>query len=1546
MSQRAATPRRTTRNSRGLRETTPTDGRSPRESSVTSDDDLQLTSTPLRRSQRLRKSSVTSDDGNRPAPTPARRTRTSRESSVASDDDDRSAPTIRNFQRAQAVPVLTPIKEESPTPTPARFKTPAFDESLTPFAARFNTPYAGGLESTFAAAEIESPAIEQTPTQTSADGVPEPSPVHIANVEQRIAQPSPTETALAEQSATTATRSPTALVASPTTASTNPAARASPTAVVASLTAPALSTRERLNPRIVSSLAPWENDRSPAPLHKVGLGFTLQPVSPLQYYFGITDDELQDLIRKDQCDEPEVDEPDRAWIQVRRERTKARRQYKLQRRYDQLRRTFKLPEYFSEQTHSIITGEDPGQYTETYGSFKHEEGHAFGARLLQAIKDDHERRGCECPLPQVYQSRAEAEAGQGTFRFFRFQVPGSFNIWVFMRKDDWHWHCTCDNKALSDFALWVRKHKAEKRAQIDSAEQLLREEREETAKRLSRKRKAQDDEAELVEPVATRLVDGPLLRGAAAVRRKTAHLKSTRLVRSVRAAGVSLASQTVQSMGGVFSTAAIIMGTSVKHFLSKVGAQLSTVWNTKQAQTAIERRTQDENGHLVVKRLKSQHYVPVTTAKDQAAWDAAKQSAVPSPFDEYAWFEWTDDPKKYVGEWYLKRFKILGDNVYRELVSGKYHFDVSEDAIREHNRRTYYQVKAGLMKRDQEYDVELSLRLHRHAMDRNRVDDVENPTDVKHNRAGDEPAHAKGKYKLPKYHMDRIRISWEEGSAAVSQMIEGLYYDKNLIPRLKEKFGPKPPKDLSKFTSKDFAEQARKARNYMVRFLQDEPALDDGMKLAITRFIADMDAIHKLDIPYSLVEFPGKADEKVLPGSWPLDLLEDVPIEGLYIRPIHELQAPERQSPNGTGESPRGDLAPFVGDLPPAVPWVPSRSILKDPSEVPLKRHPMPGDKPKLPTGPTIRFSEELRSFRSPRHRPYRLTVPEPEDAKGKKVDEKKGPRALKEKKLTEKKGAVVRKEKNAIEKKEPDVPRETKKLWNMYLTDVFSGHVKRPRQLFNQQPPLGRPEDQTMDEAGISKMENHITGEEYLEAPPPTKYEKFLQRTREEIFEGGWNIGPTRKKPPPFFDDTVPRYFARVQESHNGGMVDKLSPSKVVQRDTKKSPYRPIRAAQLGSPPPPSPKKSIEQIMAERDLVLNDRSGDLFPDADLQIATKKLEDLNIARQVREEEQAAAERARAELARLKEEERRRREAEERRKAEEERRRREEQERRAAEQARRRQEVEAARLREEERRVEEEHRRMALGLRRPTRAIITRLNDPWASRVAGIRGSQEGQPLATTPDGTALTKRDFLEKLLPETAWLNDNIIIGAIQHIGDLVNEKAGGTKENPKCATFTSYFYPRLESAGPTGVARLMRRAGVRKDNFKNIQSILIPICSGAHWTLAVVLPQKGAVLHMDSLRGGRGHPAVTNKIMEWVKVTLGEDFVPSEWSAINIDGPMQTNGYDCGVFTITNGLCMALGLNPKESYAPSQLTTARTMLAAILLNGGFKGQFDLAGV
>lgn len=941
----------------------------------------------------------------------------------------------------------------------------------------------------------------------------------------------------------------------------------------------------------------------------------------------------------------------------------------------------------------------------------------------------------------------------------------------------------------------------------------------------------------------------------------------------------------------------------------------------------------------------------------------------------YAWFEWTDDPTRYIGEDYLKLFKKLGNSVHRDIVGGRYHWDVSEDAIREHHKHTRQQIAAGLTSRDQDYNLELSLRFFRHGMEKNKVDEVVNPTAEEDDEDDDLAPDDKGKYRLPDEHRRRIRELWEEGSASVSQIIDRVYLSKDIMSNLKKKFGPKPPKDLSAFITEDLRTKAQAARNYMVRFLQEERTLDDRMKLAVTRFVADMDTLHKLDIPYSLVEFPGKLDDnKTLPGSWPLELLEDVPLDGLYIQPIHELQAPEPEPnhDNGTADNsmasearatPAADaasgdavavdaIAPHLARMPrshaahlraatlaaasdddsedeaPSSPLllVPSRSILKVPSKKIPAKHRMPGDKP----GTRITFSRDLRSFASPQFKPQRLTRPKPVDKAGK------------DQKRVDDAGAVKK-----AKKLRSAVPKETRKLWKLYLQDIFTGRSK-PMQS-QQAIPLGNPADQTMEEAGVVWRKHLITGEMEREVAP-TKYDRFLKETRDEIFEGGWPIAPMTKNPPSPYDGSMAKTPPRTRQARDGGMADGVSAPISPRKDGQESPYRPIRAIQFGSPPAPKPVKTIEQVKMERELLLNDHSNDLFPDAELQIATKKLDDLNIARQVREEEQAAAERARIELARKVQEEKRRREAEERRKAEEERRRREEEERRAAEEQRRAREAAAARRREEERQRDTARRRdariAALGLRVPTRAIITPLSDTWESRVTGIHGSVEGRELARTPDGTPLSRRDFVERLLPATAWLNDNIIIGAIQHIGDLVNQKAGATKDNPKCATFTSYFYPRLESAGPANCGRLMRRAGVRKDNFKDIESILIPICSGNHWTLAVVLPQKRAVLHMDSLRGGRGNPAVTNKILEWVKVTLGDDFVASEWSVVNIDGPTQTNGWDCGVFTITNALCMALGLDPKESYAPRQLTAARTMLAAILLNGGFTGDFDLDGV
>ncbi|KAL1865259.1 hypothetical protein VTK73DRAFT_5420 [Phialemonium thermophilum] len=384
--------------------------------------------------------------------------------------------------------------------------------------------------------------------------------------------------------------------------------------------------------------------------------------------------------------------------------------------------------------------------------------------------------------------------------------------------------------------------------------------------------------------------------------------------------------------------------------------------------------------------------------------------------------------------------------------------------------------------------------------------------------------------------------------------------------------------------------------------------------------------------------------------------------------------------------------------------------------------------------------------------------------------------------------------------------------------------------------------------------------------------------------------------------------------------------------------------------------KMSEEERQREMDLFVRDLELDdsgnvvrrqlLVPESELIIATRGLKDLRLANQVRREMEEAAEKERERMIKIIADEKRRKLEEEKRKIAEERRRLEEEEEKKRESERQKEE-ERLRAEQEAQRIREAEERAARRrLRAPTRAIIAPVTDEWRTRVLEIADSQPGVELTKTLEGQALTRRDFEEKLLPATAWLNDNVITGSILYIGDYVNRKLGATTQHPKCATFTSYFWPRLESAGPTQCGRLMRRAGVRKDNFLNIDSVLIPICKSSHWTLAVVLPSRRVIAHMDSLRGGHGDPYVTGLLREWVKATLQELYVEDEWEVVDFDAPMQLNGWDCGVFTITNGICMALGVDPKQSYSADQLTLQRHRLAAVLLNGGFQGDFDLDGV
>ncbi|KAK3905609.1 hypothetical protein C8A05DRAFT_12577 [Staphylotrichum tortipilum] len=345
--------------------------------------------------------------------------------------------------------------------------------------------------------------------------------------------------------------------------------------------------------------------------------------------------------------------------------------------------------------------------------------------------------------------------------------------------------------------------------------------------------------------------------------------------------------------------------------------------------------------------------------------------------------------------------------------------------------------------------------------------------------------------------------------------------------------------------------------------------------------------------------------------------------------------------------------------------------------------------------------------------------------------------------------------------------------------------------------------------------------------------------------------------------------------------------------------------------------------------------------DDDLEISILKLEQIQIDRQIQDDFVDG-------VHRLKEEKRRREEEaalrEKRRLIEEERRRKEE-ERRRQEEERRKQEDERRREQAAQQAQEADEEAALTGLRRPSRPLITDLSTEWNHRVTSTARTNPTAELAKTLDGQPLTRRDFEEKLLPPTAWLNDNIIIGSILHVADYINKSKGATDQDPKCAALTSFFWPRFISQGPGACSRIFRRAGLRKGNLLNIDTILIPICDQSHWTLAVVRPGRRAVSHIDSMRAGAGDERVKTKLLELMRFLLEDEFVEADWSAVDYAGPRQTNGWDCGVFTITNAICMALGLNPKFTYTERELTLQRRRLAAMLLNGGFKGDFTLDG-
>ncbi|PFH55028.1 hypothetical protein XA68_10964 [Ophiocordyceps unilateralis] len=269
---------------------------------------------------------------------------------------------------------------------------------------------------------------------------------------------------------------------------------------------------------------------------------------------------------------------------------------------------------------------------------------------------------------------------------------------------------------------------------------------------------------------------------------------------------------------------------------------------------------------------------------------------------------------------------------------------------------------------------------------------------------------------------------------------------------------------------------------------------------------------------------------------------------------------------------------------------------------------------------------------------------------------------------------------------------------------------------------------------------------------------------------------------------------------------------------------------------------------------------------------------------------------------------------------------------------------AAERREAEQKLTEESFSVARGLRLPRRPLVFPPSKVWIDLAHSTLRATASRTLAKTSEGSDLRRHDFAT-VVPSTQWLNDEIINGSLLWMDKAINEAAGiedVRRQTRKCLTLNSFFFKDLLNKGPCGTERKLRRCGVNKNNFLDVETVLLPICDRSHWTMLVVRPGRRCVMHLDSLNS-QGSSAFTTLTLLWLKEVLQEKFVASEWTVVKEQIPVQMNGHDCGVFAITNAICLALGLSPVHSYTAADMPMQRIRIACMLLNGGFSGDFDL---
>ena len=187
-------------------------------------------------------------------------------------------------------------------------------------------------------------------------------------------------------------------------------------------------------------------------------------------------------------------------------------------------------------------------------------------------------------------------------------------------------------------------------------------------------------------------------------------------------------------------------------------------------------------------------------------------------------------------------------------------------------------------------------------------------------------------------------------------------------------------------------------------------------------------------------------------------------------------------------------------------------------------------------------------------------------------------------------------------------------------------------------------------------------------------------------------------------------------------------------------------------------------------------------------------------------------------------------------------------------------------------------------------------------------------------------------------WLNDEIVNFYMSMLQERDKELVSIYPKRVPSYYFNSYFIAKLLDEGGYKYANVKRWSSKAKINIFELNKIFFPVnIANNHWTMAIINMKKKQICYYDSFhaKGERYLNGLLNYIVDEGMTKYNMTVDRSEWSFISGDSssPRQTNGCDCGVFSI---MCADFLTDDLPlSYHQSDMNAFRNKICADILRG-----------